>query len=384
MPILPPAGSPQVISTVPPAPSPADQNPYGVSIVPSDFAGGGVLKPGDTLVANFNGPTNIQGTGTTIVRITPAGVVSTFFTSKLPGVTTTPVILKSGFVIVGNVPNSDGMGTVGPGALQVLDKNGNLVETLTDSALLKDPWGLAVNDHGKSFQIFVSNVSGAATATPSGTVTRIDMKLVNGVPAVQDMVQIASGYATRADSGAFVVGPGGLAYDARTETLYVASEAEKVKGVETGTIFAIPEANETFRDHGMGRVVFANATHLHGPVGLALAPNGDLITANSDAVNADPNQPSELVEFTTHGKFVSQFSVDPATGGAFGLAFGIIGGTERLAAVDDNAAALDIWTIPAPAADKYGDSDGSDGQSNKRSNTASDAVLATFFNRHDG
>ncbi len=35
--------------------------------------------------------------------------------------------------------------------------------------------------------------------------------------------------------------------------------------------------------------------HLHGPFGLVLAPNGDLITANGDAVNGDPTQPSELV-----------------------------------------------------------------------------------------
>jgi hypothetical protein len=37
---------------------------------------------------------------------------------------------------------------------------------------------------------------------------------------------------------------------------------------------------------------------LRGPLALALAPNGDLITANGDAVNGDPTQPSEIVEFT--------------------------------------------------------------------------------------
>ena len=71
---------------------------------------------------------------------------------------------------------------------------------------------------------------------------------------------------------------------------------------------------------GEGTLIYADATHLHGPIGLVFAPNGDLITANSDAVNADPAQPSELVEFTTGGQFVGQFSVDPANGGAFGLA----------------------------------------------------------------
>ena len=146
----------------------------------------------------------------------------------------------------------------------MLDKNGKLVATLTDSSLLKDPWGLAVNDNGRSFQVFVSNVSGSAS--PNGTVTRIDMKIHNGLPAVQDMVQIASRYAMRPDAAAFVVGPGGMAMTPAREPFMSPPEAEKVHGVETGTIFAIRDANETFRDRGMGRVVFANATYLHGPM----------------------------------------------------------------------------------------------------------------------
>ena len=48
-----------------------------------------------------------------------------------------------------------------------------------------------------------------------------------------------------------------------------------------------------------GRVVVANDSHLHGPLGLALAPNGHLLVTNGDAVNADDQNPSTLVEFTT-------------------------------------------------------------------------------------
>jgi hypothetical protein len=53
------------------------------------------------------------------------------------------------------------------------------------------------------------------------------------------MVQIASGYATRPDSGAFVVGPGGLAYDADTETLYLAAEDQMVR---TGELITVGES----------------------------------------------------------------------------------------------------------------------------------------------
>jgi hypothetical protein len=59
--------------------------------------------------------------------------------------------------------------------------------------------------------------------------------------------------------------------------------------------------------------------HLRGPLALRWAPNGNLIAANGDAVNADPAFPSELVEFTKSGQFVRQFNVDASQGGAFGL-----------------------------------------------------------------
>ena len=93
-------------------------------------------------------------------------------------------------------------------------------------------------------------------------------------------------------------------------------------------------------------MVYKDATHLHGPLGLVLAPNGDLIAANGDAVNPDANHPNELVEFTTNGKFVGQFQVDPgAPGGAFGVAVSEDDGVLHFAAVDDDANTVDIWTL---------------------------------------
>jgi hypothetical protein len=43
---------------------------------------------------------------------------------------------------------------------------------------------------------------------------------------------------------------------------------------------------------------------LNRPLGMAMAPNGDLLTSNNDVINSDPTQPSEIVEFTIGGKFV--------------------------------------------------------------------------------
>jgi DNA-binding beta-propeller fold protein YncE len=180
--------------------------------------------------------------------------------------------------------------------------------------------------------VFVSNVL-------SGTVTRIDLTIPNGgVPTVASETQIASGYAVRTDPNALVVGPTGLAYNPRSGILYVASTGDNA-------IFAINNAAFTQHDHGMGRLIVQN-NHLHGPLGLVLAPNGDLIVSNGDAQDPNPNHLNELAEFTPSGRFVSQFQIDTgAAGAAFGIALSTANGQLRFAAVDDNTNQLITWTF---------------------------------------
>jgi hypothetical protein len=79
-----------------------------------------------------------------------------------------------------------------------------------------------------------------------------------------------------------------------------------------------------------------------------MAPNGDLLVTNNDSptINPDPNQPSELVEFTIDGHFVKEISLDPTPGGSFGLAVENLGnGTSKLAVVDDSVNLFLIWTL---------------------------------------
>jgi hypothetical protein len=79
---------------------------------------------------------------------------------------------------------------------------------------------------------------------------------------------------------------------------------------------------------------------------LLLAPNGDLITSNGDAVNADPTQSSEIVEFTKDSQFIGQFNVDAGQGGAFGIGITASGvNTFRLAPVDDNTNFIIVYTL---------------------------------------
>jgi hypothetical protein len=321
-------------------PSNGDENPYGVAFVPEGFPWGGKIKTGDVLVSNFNDNANIQGTGTTIVAfspgagtVAPPGTANTFFTSSLMGLSTALGVLRGGFVVVGNAPTTGGAFPVLQGALQVIDRNGNLVQTLTDATFLDGPWDLALDDHGGFAHIFVSNVV-------NGTVSRLDVTVGAKHITVIKMTTIAGGYTVQPNMAAVVVGPTGLAFDGGSGTLYVASTGDNA-------IFAIPNAARATTPVRRGRLVFAGS-RLRGPLALRFAPNGDLLTANGDAVNADTAHPSEIVEFTPWGQFVRQYDVDASQGGAFGLDVALDSdGGPNYAVVDDVTNNLSVYRLGA-------------------------------------
>jgi hypothetical protein len=322
----------QSVSTVP---ANGDVNPYGVAFVPPQFAKGGTLNPGDILVSNFNAVSNLQGTGTTIVDIPAAGSPSLFFESPTPtGLTTALNILRTGFVLVGNFPFPDGTcQNATPGSILVINKSGKQIGSIADSSI-NGPWDSALFDGGDWAKFFVANGL-------TGTVVRLDLSVSSSGVSVKNVTQIASGYVHQCDPVTFVDAPTGLVYDADRDVLYVASSADNA-------VFAVSNAGFTEKDHGTGRVIYQDSVHLHGPLGMIMAPNGHLVVANNDAINPDPNQPSEIVEFTIGGKFVKEISVDPNFGGAFGLAVMTKGDTARFAAVDDNVPVLLIWTLSLP------------------------------------
>jgi hypothetical protein len=321
----------QSVSTVP---ANGDVNPYGVAFVPPQFPKGGAANSGDILVSNFNAASNLQGTGTTIVDIPAAGgTASLFFQSSTPaGLTTALNILRKGFVLVGNFPSPDGTcQNSTAGSIIVINKSGKQLGTIADSSI-DGPWDSALFDEGNSAKFFVANGL-------NGTVVRLDLKVSSSGVSVERETQIASGYLHQCDPVTFVDAPTGLVYDAQKDVLYVASSADNA-------VFAISNASSTEKDHGTGRLIYSDNAHLHGPLGMIMAPNGHLVVANNDSINPDPNQPSELVEFTVGGKFVKEISVDPNFGGSFGLAVMTHRDTARFAAVDDNVPVLLIWTLP--------------------------------------
>lgn len=271
-----------IASTVP---SNGDLNPYGLVRVPKTT---GSLVEGNLLISNFNDSNNLQGTGTTIVQITPGGTVTLFSqinANTLPGscpggvgLTTALSVLKTGWVIVGSLPTTDGTSaTAQAGCLLVLDSNGNVVETFYGS-LINGPWDMATWDDGGTANLFVTNVlngtvAGGGNIVRQGTVVRITINQTQTVmPSIESMTVVGSGFAERTDPAALVIGPTGAGLSPDGSTLYVADAL-------FNRVVAIPEPLTRVTSAGNGAVVLQGAD-LDDPLGLAVATNGNILVTN--------------------------------------------------------------------------------------------------------
>jgi len=310
-----------VASTIPPN---GDVNPYGVAVVPRST---GNLQRGDVLVSNFNDQTNTQGTGTSIVQVDPNGGASLFASvtdSSCPGgvgLTTALVALRSGWVIVGSLPTQNG-NISGPGCLIVLDQFGQVRKTITGHGI-DGPWDMTALDGGGISELFVTNVLGGilGPANPNGgTVQRLVITSGPGeAPEVVKSTQIGSGFSARTDPAALVIGPTGVGLGP-DGTLYVADTANS-------RIAAIPHAVTRFKDDGTGSTV-SEGNALNFPLGLAIAPNGHILTVNGGDGN--------MVETRPDGMQVATVTVDNNQGGGgnlFGLA--VKPGADAVYFVDD-------------------------------------------------
>jgi hypothetical protein len=268
-----------IASTVP---KNGDVNPYGIAVAPTTT---GRLVAGDVLISNFNNHRNLQGTGTTIVEVSPSGSVTQFSSldpNKLPGacpgglgLTTALVALESGWVVVGSLPTKNGTSaTAKAGCLIVIDPSGRPVETISGSPV-NGPWDMTTLDNGSTATLFVTNVlNGTVAASPAvvndGTVVRIGLSLTGAKPTVTSEDVIGTGFPERTDPGALVVGPTGLGLGS-DGTLYVADSVNN--SVDTISSAAT-------RATSTPGTVLSSGGHLNDPLGLAIAPNGDILTTN--------------------------------------------------------------------------------------------------------
>jgi hypothetical protein len=316
------ANPPAIATTVP---HNGDVNPYGIVVVPRSV---GSLHHGALLISNFNAKSNSQGTGTTIVQIPAggrrgdAGSASVF--AKLEpgqlhgacpggvGLTTALAVTPQGFVIVGSLPTSDGTAaTAQAGCLIVLNSQGRALETISGGPI-NGPWDMTGVTHGDITTLYVTNVLGGTVehspdVVDRGTVVRIELRTVRDrVPEVLSERVIANGFRQRTDPAALVIGPTGVALS-RTGTLFVADALDN-------RIAAVPDAATRMSAlRGGGRTVSEGGA-LNAPLGLTIAPNGDILTANGGNGN--------IVETTPAGNQVAVKGADEA-GGA-GVLFGLV------------------------------------------------------------
>jgi len=294
-----------------------DENPYGVAVIPR--TGGGLIA-GNILVSNFNNAKNVQGTGTTIVEITPSGRHWTF--AKIDqnlrgcpggvGLTTALVVLRSGWVIVGSLPTKGG-NISGAGCLIVLDHWGNVRETFRGHGI-NGPWDMTAADYGHAAVLFVTNVLNGTVAAggktvDGGTVLRLTVIIPSfGRPFIAGLRTIGSGFPERTDKAALVIGPTGVGLG-QNGILYVADTA-------ASRIAAIPNALRRFASAGTGLTVNKGG-RLVGELGLAIAPNDDILTVNGGNGDLVETTPSGVQNAVIH---LDRSGSPPGSGALFGLA----------------------------------------------------------------
>jgi hypothetical protein len=245
------------------------------------------------------------------------------------------VALSSGWVIVGSLPTKNGSSaSMQAGCLIIINSSGQPVETISGGPI-NGPWDMTADDAGGSATLFVTNVlNGTVAASPNvvdgGTVVRIGLSTpATTPPSVTSKKVIATGLPERTDPAALVVGPTGLGLSS-DGTLYVAdSVANRVAAIPTA--LGSPGAITTVSAGGA----------INDPLGLAIAPGGDILTTNGGDGN--------LVETTPAGQQVAVKMLDtsPAPSGPngngtlFGLA--VVRGGSGVYFVDDGTNTLNLF-----------------------------------------
>jgi hypothetical protein len=328
----------QVASTVP---GNGDVNPYGVAVVPATV---GRLVKGDVLVSNFNDKAKVQGTGTTIVEVSPAGTKTTFTQlGALPpplgcpggvGLTTALAALPGGWVVVGSLPAaaSGTLPNVNPaGCVIGLNDAGRPAKTWSNQDI-NGPWDMTASTTGSGVDLFVSNAlsrpAGLQGTPQSGTcsVVRLDLSIsARKLPRLASTTVIANGLFWQANKAAFVLAPTGLALSP-SGTLYVAETPKN-------HVTAIPDALTRAQPVKDGTSTLSSGGALNAPLGMAVAPNGDLIVVNGNDGDA--------VEVSPEGKQVATRElINNGAGDLFGVT--LAAGGQELLFVDDGTNALEV------------------------------------------
>jgi|SRR5579862_7844679 len=278
------------------------QNPYGLTIAPSTT---GDFAAGDLVVCNFNGKSNVQGTGQSVIALHPTPSSTPKHVSKLKSLRGCDALALDGgdFVWASSMVANDN---------PVIDASGKLIDDIKGKPF-SQPWG----------QVYAQSTSGSPafyeTNAHTGTVVRIN--LASGFT----YDTIATGFPVNHGKPGTALAPSGLAYDATIDTLYFADgdnntvvafknvssiPAGGIKAIDNGMKFGGPNADDA-------RIVYSGDP-LNGPISTALLPNGNLVVGNT----LDADGKNLLIELsTTSGTVLDVRNVDKGSAGAI---FGIV------------------------------------------------------------
>lgn len=307
-------------------PNNGDMGPRGLSLVQSTYG----LKKGQVSLCNFEDSSGTAGNGTSIEVFNPkAGSNPTSFArnAKIKGCSDTAVTNNNGIYATGMTS----------GLLVAFNNAGKLQKTY-GSPNFKQPFSNvdASCAHAKGFCGYSAEYMFTADTT-TGEIVSFSINRYGN----HHLLPVISGFDVNNKSGWSKLGPSGLAYNAKNDTLYVvdgvdnvidsfskASEllvANEIVVKSGGTKFTCKYPSEC------GAKVVLHGKPLDAPVAMTLLPNGNLIVANSAGGN-------KLVEVTPSGTVLDTKVVDKKkTAGVFGvLAIGKNDSTTSLFYTDAN------------------------------------------------
>lgn len=278
------------------------QNPYGLDISPVTSGG---INQGDLVVCDFNDRANVQGTGNSIIALSP-----------VPG--SSPRHIFSGPKLRGcteNVQTSGGeiwaTAFTAPDILE-LSGAGSVLATIEG---YPGPFGITVAQDGGARGTSVFYESDAR----SGDVIRL---VVTTAGYTQAQV-IATGFAVNGGAPGTELGPGGLQYERSADRLWVVDGANNTI-VAINNVSSVPAHGITVASNGLtfGGAYAKRADlvywgmPLNGPISSALMPNGNIVVGNTTNVNGF----NLMIEVTLLGHVVDIRNVDKGPAGAiFGM-----------------------------------------------------------------
>ncbi|MFZ0030941.1 MAG: hypothetical protein WAK84_03615 [Candidatus Cybelea sp.] len=286
-------------------PKNGDKGARAVSVVETKY---GFFQKGQVLVCNFEDKTGNAGAGTTIDVFDPkpgSKPVTFAESSKIEGCAGTALTSINGVSAAGATS----------GLLVAVSSKGKVLGTL--GSPYKEPFS---DVDASNPNLYAAEYIFGTDANSGGIISFSINNYGNPTP-----LQVVSGFAVNHKTGWSTLGPSGIQYWPKTDTLYVAD------GVDN-TIVSFNNASELlvkdeivvkkggktfsckFPRTSCGKLIYSG-NPLDGPVAMTLLPNGNLIAANTVGGN-------RLVELTPDGKILDTKIVGkkgkPA--GVFGLA----------------------------------------------------------------